>query len=62
LGHKLFDRECLGKWNIGHGGESNCWVKVHASSYTQLHITTSIFPHNKLGWISKCTSFWIFFF
>jgi hypothetical protein len=33
-----------------HGKESNRWA-VHIFFYTQLHITTSVFLHNKLGWL-----------
>jgi hypothetical protein len=31
-----------------HGVESNRWAKIQAFFYTQLHITASVFPHNKL--------------
>jgi len=41
LGQKLLE-QC-------HGGEFNCWTKVQAFLYAQLHITTSLVPYNKLG-------------
>jgi hypothetical protein len=40
-----------------HGGESNRWAKVQAFFYTQLHITPSVFPHNKLGWLLDLETF-----
>jgi hypothetical protein len=33
-----------------HGGISNRCAEVLSSVYVQLHITTSIFPHNELSW------------
>jgi hypothetical protein len=38
-----------------HGGESNCSTKVQVFFYAQLHVTASIFPHNKLG---CCLALW----
>jgi len=40
-----------------HGEESN-WANVQAFWYAQLHVTASIFPHNKLGWLF-CLTEWI---
>jgi hypothetical protein len=31
-----------------HCGESNRWAKVQAFYYAQLHLTASVFPHNKI--------------
>jgi hypothetical protein len=38
-----------------HGGESSCWAKVQAFFYAQIHVTTSLFPHNKFGY---CLALW----
>jgi hypothetical protein len=35
-----------------HGGESNRWVDQSSGLFlhAQLHVTASVFPHNKFGW------------
>jgi adenosyl cobinamide kinase/adenosyl cobinamide phosphate guanylyltransferase len=37
------------------GGKYNHWAKVQAFFNIQLHVTTSIFPHNKL---IDCLALW----
>jgi hypothetical protein len=48
LGQKFLDRVPC---QLGHchDRESNCWAKVQAFFYAQLHVTASVFPHNKRG-------------
>jgi hypothetical protein len=45
LGQELLDREM----EHCHGGKSNRWANAHAFFYAQLHVTASVFVHNKLG-------------
>jgi hypothetical protein len=40
-----------------HGGESNHWTKVQASFYVRLHVTDSIFTHNRLDWLTMLNGF-----
>jgi hypothetical protein len=46
-GQKLLDR-ALCKLEHCHGEENNSWAKVQASFYAELHVTTLVFPNNKL--------------
>jgi len=48
-GQKKLDRERLLCWSFVYGRESHCCAKVEAFFYALLHITASVFPHNKLG-------------
>jgi hypothetical protein len=40
-----------------HGGESIRWAEVHAFFYAQLHVTASVYPHNKLRWLASGNKF-----
>jgi hypothetical protein len=34
-----------------HGEKTSRWVRSEASQKAQLHLTVSILPHNKFGWL-----------
>jgi len=60
---KLFlDQKLLGRspceLEYCHGGESNHWAKVPLFFCVHIHIITSPFPHDKLGWLFSCVE-WI---
>jgi len=38
-----------------HGGEFNRSVRVQAFFHAQLHVTASVFPHDKTAWLSEYT-------
>jgi len=50
-GQKLLDRKRLVSWGIIMVENQIVGSKFRAFSHAQLHITPSLFPHNKLGWL-----------
>jgi hypothetical protein len=51
FGQKLLDRERLVSWSLVIVENPIVGPKFKPFFYAQLHVTASLFPHNKFGWL-----------